>query len=51
MNNIYLSKSRYCKAKQCNKILWLDKNKPEEAVPKTSDSVLENGTKVGELAR
>lgn len=51
MNNIYLSKSRYCKAKQCNKILWLDKNKPEEAVPKTSDSALENGTKVGELAR
>ena len=51
MNNIYLSKSKYCKAKQCNKILWLDKNKPEEAVPKTSDSVLENGTKVGELAR
>ncbi len=51
MSNIYLSKSKYCRAKQCNKILWLDKNKPEEAVQKARDSVLENGTKVGELAR
>jgi hypothetical protein len=48
---MYLSKSRYCKAVQCNKILWLDKNKPEEAVPKARESVLENGTKVGELAK
>ena len=30
MKYISLSKSKYCKAKQCNKILWLDKNKPEE---------------------
>lgn len=51
MNNIYLSKSKYCKAIQCNKILWLDKNKPEEAIQTAKDSVLENGTKVGELAR
>lgn len=51
MNNIYLSKSKYCKAKQCNKILWLDINKPEKAIQKARDSVLENGTKVGELAR
>ena len=29
MNNVYLSKSKYCRAKQCNKMLWLDKNKPE----------------------
>ena len=27
MNNVYLSKSKYCRAKQCNKMLWLDKNK------------------------
>lgn len=51
MNNVYLSKSRYCKAKQCNKILWMDKNKQEEAVEKAKDAVLENGTKVGELAK
>ncbi len=51
MNNIYLSKSKYCKAKQCNKILWLDKNKPEEMADIGNEAVLENGTKVGELAR
>lgn len=51
MNKVYLSKSRYCKAKQCNKILWLDKNKPEEAVQTADPSVLANGIKVGELAR
>ena len=51
MNNIYLSKSKYCKAKQCNKILWLDKNKPDEAVNIENESVLENGTKVGKIAR
>ena len=27
---IYLSKSKYCKAKQCQKILWMDKYKQEE---------------------
>ena len=51
MKYISLSKSKYCKAKQCNKILWLDKNKPEEAIDTGNESVLENGTKVGELAR
>ena len=51
MEKIYLSKSKYCKSKQCNKILWLDKNKPEEAVNTADESVLANGTKVGELAR
>lgn len=51
MNKIYLSKSRYCKAVQCNKILWLNKYKPEEVVPKAREAVLNNGTKVGELAR
>ncbi len=51
MKYISLSKSKYCKAKQCNKILWLDKNKPEEAIDAGNESVLENGTKVGELAR
>lgn len=51
MNNINLSKSRYCRAIQCNKMLWMDINKKEEAIDKTSDGVLVNGTKVGKLAR
>ena len=44
MNNIYLSKSRYCKARQCKKIIWLKKYKPEYAIQKARDIVLENGT-------
>lgn len=48
---INLSKSKYCKAVQCNKILWLDKFKPEQGEETAKDSVLENGTEVGELAR
>lgn len=48
---IYLSKSKYCKAVQCNKILWLDKNKKEVATDTSSKTALENGIKVGELAR
>lgn len=51
MNKIYLSKSRYCKCVQCKKILWLKKYKPEFAVQTAADSVLENGTRVGELAK
>ncbi|MCI9246337.1 MAG: DUF2779 domain-containing protein [Clostridia bacterium] len=46
-----LSKSEYCRAKQCNKILWLDKNKPEYAEAIANDSVLENGSEVGKLAK
>ena len=51
MENLHLSKSKYCKAKQCNKILWLNKYKPECAEKTASEAVLENGTEVGELAR
>ena len=51
MEKVHLSKSKYCKAKQCNKILWLNKYKPECAEKTASESVLENGTEVGELAR
>lgn len=51
MSRVYLSKSKYCKAVQCNKILWMDKYKPEVAVQTARNTVLENGTKVGELAR
>lgn len=51
MKYMYLSKSKYCKAKQCNKSLWLLKNMPEVATEIDNQSVLDNGTKVGELAR
>ena len=46
-----LSKSKYCSGIQCKKILWLDKNMPEVRVETASESVLENGTEVGELAK
>ena len=51
MNKIHLSKSKYCKSIQCNKILWMDKYKSEVAIPTSRDSVLKNGTEVGELTR
>lgn len=46
-----LSKTRYCNAIQCKKMLWLLINKPEEKEKIDNDSVLENGTNVGELAK
>jgi len=49
--NIGLSKSRYCKGIQCPKILWMDLNKPEEAEDNLPETVLANGTRVGDLAR
>lgn len=51
MINVSLSKSKYCKAVQCNKILWLDKYKKEYAVDPADPAVLENGTEVGNLAK
>lgn len=51
MNEIHLSKSKYCRAIQCNKMLWLEKNKPEEKGEMDNQAVLDNGTKVGELAK
>ena len=47
----HLSKSKYCRAIQCKKILWLDRYKEEEKISKASENILNNGTKVGELAR
>ena len=32
MGKIHLSKSKYCRAVQCNKMLWLDKNMPKESI-------------------
>lgn len=51
MNSVCLSKSKYCSCVQCKKILWLKKYKSEYAVQTARDSVLENGTRVGELAK
>ncbi len=51
MNNLYLSKSRYCMAVQCKKMVWLEKYKSEFAERKASDTVLENGIQVGNLAK
>ena len=51
MNKVYLSKSKYCQCVQCKKILWLKKYKPEYALQTAKDSVLENGTRVGNLAK
>ena len=49
--NMYLSKSKYCLGVQCKKILWLDKNHPEEREESNNESILENGNEVGELAK
>lgn len=48
---MYLSKSKYTKAVQCNKILWLDKYKSEVATLVDNESVFDNGTKVGQKAK
>ncbi len=46
-----LSKSRYCNAMQCMKMLWLEKNKPEEKSKVENDRTLDNGNFVHEVAR
>ena len=46
-----LSKSSYCNAIQCNKMLWLYKNYPEEAAEIDNKQILDNGTEVGILAK
>ena len=48
---MYLSKSKYCQAYQCLKQLWLNENKPEEKEEISNESVLENGTNVGIIAK
>ncbi len=48
---LFLSKSKYCMAVQCPKMLWLKKNKPEffdDSV--MNQAVLEAGNEVGDLA-
>ena len=51
MNKIFLSKSRYCQCVQCEKILWLNKYKPDSCEAETNDTVFERGRQVGELAK
>ena len=46
-----LSKSKYCEALQCKKMLWLEINHPEVKQETSNESVLENGTEVGNLAK
>ena len=48
---LYLSKSRFCSAVQCAKMLWLKQNKPEEFNNDVMDeNVLKTGSAVGDLA-
>lgn len=46
-----LSKSRYTQGITCEKKLWLSCYKPAEAEDLGNDAVLENGNKIGDLAR
>ena len=47
----YLSKSRYCSAVQCPKMLWLKDHKAEEADTSVmNQAVLDTGSEVGDLA-
>lgn len=48
---MYLSKSKYCNAIQCKKMLWLDENKSNEKEDISNQSVLENGLDVGMYAK
>lgn len=48
---LYLSKSKYCNAVQCPKMLWLNKYKHEEFDESViNQAVLETGNEVGDLA-
>ncbi|MBO7328144.1 MAG: DUF2779 domain-containing protein [Lentisphaeria bacterium] len=48
---LYLSKSKYCSAYQCFKMLWLQTNKPEVFDESMVDqAVMETGNKVGDIA-
>ena len=51
MNKVHLSKSRYCKVVQCEKIIWLNKYKQECAEFEDNEAIFATGRKVGELAK
>ena len=46
-----LSKSKYVNGMQCKKMLWLDKNRPEEKVEQNNESVMKNGNLIHEIAK
>ena len=49
---MYLSKSKYTRALLCPKMLWMDMNKPDEAVENLDlQEIYERGNDVGDLAR
>lgn len=49
--SLYLSKSKFCNAVQCPKMLWLHKNKPAEFDESAlNQNVLESGNEIGDLA-
>lgn len=48
---LHLSKTKYCQAVQCPKLLWLSKNRPEAFDDSMLDqAVLDRGSAVGDLA-
>lgn len=50
--SLSLSKSKYCNAIQCPKMLWMSKNMPEKYDDSVmSASLLETGNQVGQLAK
>lgn len=49
---LYLSKSKFCNAVQCPKMLWMRERMPwEDDSAAINQTVLENGNRVGDLAR
>ncbi len=46
-----LSKSKFCNAMQCAKMLWLYENMPYEAKEESNEAVMDNGNLVHEVAR
>ena len=46
-----ISKSKYCRGITCPKMLWLDENNPGVGEEINNENVLENGQKVGQLAK
>lgn len=51
MNETFLTKSSYCKAAQCEKIIWLNKFKPNKPETDEENPNFETGKEVGEIAK
>lgn len=50
--SLYLSKSKYCNAVQCPKILWMQENMPEKFDDSDMpEAIFETGNKVARLAK